>query len=154
MVQPVVAAERHRVAARGAVHFKQLPPKYGFCDIPAARARGFLLPDGIRSSRERNAGRPAAIYAKWCRTQTRHLNFFFFFLLLVLSDTDTLYTCCIFFLIIWSGTILITTSREKPERLRACWARRTHWQAPANSVAQWKCLLEAKLASVEMFTLR
>ena len=28
--------------------------------------------------------------------------------------------------------------------------RRTHWQSPR----QWKCLLEAKLASVEMFTLR
>ena len=29
--------------------------------------------------------------------------------------------------------------------------RRTHWQSPQ---CQWKCLLEAKLASVEMFTLR
>ena len=40
------------------------------------------------------------------------------------------YIPVVFFFIIWSDTILISTSREKPERLRACRAR-AHWQAPA-----------------------
>ena len=72
--------------------------------------------------------------------------------------SDTLFTCCILFLNnMVRHDINIDVARETvyelvgPEPELTGKLRRTHWQSPQ---CQWKCLLEAKLASVEMFTLR